>query len=92
MEQPLNPNMLAEMISRGLVTHLAGHDLAGYTASVDPDTKLLTLTHPTKPAITIPHAHLWRDVVMTPPSHSDTARDTSGAIGRNGSPVSPKPA
>ena len=54
------------MITRGLVTHLAGHDLAGYSASADPDTKLLTLTHPAKPTITIPHAHLWRDALMTP--------------------------
>ena len=65
VDAPLNPSIIADMIAAGLIKHLAGHDLAGYTASADPDTKTLTLTHPTRPTITIPHAHLWRDAVMT---------------------------
>ena len=73
VECPLNPSLIAEMIAAGLIKHLAGHDLSGYTAAADPDTKALTLTHPTKPAITIPHAHLWRDAIMAPLSRAGAA-------------------
>lgn len=70
VEAPLNPSVIADMISAGLIKHLAGHNLAGYTASTDPDTKTLTLSHPTKPTMTIPPAHLWRDLLTTPPAHN----------------------
>lgn len=64
IEEPLLPSVLRRMISNGQVTRLCGQSLDGYTATAEPGATELVLTHPTKPTLTIPRDHLWRDAAL----------------------------